>query len=138
MRCNGRIRNTILGVVLAFCLTLCGCAQYGQRDSSRQNVESQSRTEETVSTETNSAILPPVQDDTKQAEANAEMYSESEQIASEQKTDTKYVLNRNTKKFHYSDCVSVRAMSEKNKLPSNEDWDTIIARGYSPCGRCNP
>ena len=63
-----------------------------------------------------------------------ETHSESEQTV----TDTKYVLNKNTKKFHYSDCVSVRAMSEKNKLPSNEDRETIIARGYSPCGRCNP
>ena len=138
MRRGERIRNAILGVVLAFCLTLCGCAQYGQRDSGRQSVESQSRTEETVSAETKSSTLPPVQSDTKQAGTDAETYSETEEAVTDSKTDTKYVLNKNTKKFHYSDCISVRAMSEKNKLPSNEDRDTIIARGYSPCGRCNP
>ena len=138
MRCNGRVKNAILGVVLAFCLTLCGCAQYSQRDSGKQSADSQSRTEETVSTETNSATLLPVQDDTKQVGADVETRSESEPTVTDSKTDTKYMLNRNTKKFHYSDCVSVRAMSEKNKLPSNEDRDTIIARGYSPCGRCNP
>ena len=138
MKRNGRVRNAILGVVLAFCLTLCGCAQYVQRDSDRQNADSQSRTEETVSAETKSSTLPPVQDDTKQAEENAETHSESEQTVTDSKTDTKYMLNKNTKKFHYSDCVSVRAMSEKNKLPSDEDRETIIAKGYSPCGRCNP
>ena len=138
MRRNGRVRKTIIGVVLAFCLTLCGCTQYSQRDSANQSADSQSRTEEAVSTETKSAILPPAQDDTKQAGADVETRSESEQTVTDSKTDTKYVLNRNTKKFHYSDCVSVRAMSEKNKLPSNEDRETIIARGYSPCGRCNP
>ena len=138
MRRGERIRNAIIGVVLAFCLTLCGCTQYIQRDSGGQSADSQSRTEETVSTETKSATLSPVQDDTKQAGADVETRSESEQTVIDSKTDTKYVLNKNTKKFHYSDCVSVRAMSEKNKLPSNEDRDTIIARGYSPCGRCNP
>ena len=138
MKRNGRIRNTIIGVVLAFCLTLCGCTQYIQRDSGGQSADSQSRTEETVSTETKSALLPSVQDDTKQAGADAETYSETEEAVTDTKIDTKYVLNKNTKKFHYSDCVSVRAMSEKNKLPSNEDRGAIIARGYSPCGRCNP
>ena len=138
MRRGERIRNTIIGVVLAFCLTLCGCTQYIQRDSDRQSADRQSRTEETVSAETYSAPPSPVEDDTKQAGADAETYSETEEAVTDSKTDTKYVLNRNTKKFHYSDCVSVRAMSEKNKLPSNEDRETIVARGYSPCGRCNP
>ena len=138
MRHGERIKNTIIGVVLAFCLTLCGCAQYSQRDSARQRADSQSRTEETVSAEMNSATLPPVQSDTKQAGADAETYSETEEAVKDTKPDTKYMLNKNTKKFHYSDCVSVRAMSEKNKLPSDEDRETIIAKGYSPCGRCNP
>ena len=49
-----------------------------------------------------------------------------------------YVLNINTKKFHYSNCASVRDMAEKNKLGSNESREQIIARGFSPCKRCNP
>ena len=49
-----------------------------------------------------------------------------------------YILNRNTKKFHYSDCVSVAAMSDKNKEPSHDSREHILALGYSPCGKCKP
>ena len=50
----------------------------------------------------------------------------------------KYVLNTNSKKFHYPYCASVKDMKEHNKEYSNESRDEIIARGYKPCGRCNP
>ena len=36
-------------------------------------------------------------------------------------TETGYVLNANTKKFHLPSCESVRKMSEKNRSISNED-----------------
>ena len=49
-----------------------------------------------------------------------------------------YVINTNTKKFHYSYCSSVDDMSEKNKRPSNEDRGSIISQGFVPCMRCNP
>lgn len=49
-----------------------------------------------------------------------------------------YVINTNTKKFHYASCSSVDDMSEKNKRPSNEDRDSIINQGFVPCKRCNP
>lgn len=50
----------------------------------------------------------------------------------------KYILNTNTKKFHYPNCSSVDKMKEKNKLVSNDSRDTIIAQGYVPCKRCKP
>ena len=53
-------------------------------------------------------------------------------------TEYKYVLNTNTKKFHYPDCDSVDQMADKNKEFSNDSRDDIIASGYSPCKRCNP
>lgn len=53
-------------------------------------------------------------------------------------TSYTYVLNKNSKKFHYADCSSVRKMKDRNKEMSNENRDQIIARGYSPCGICNP
>ncbi len=49
-----------------------------------------------------------------------------------------YVLNRNSQKFHLPSCESVSDMSEKNKIFSDEDRDTIVAKGYDPCKRCNP
>lgn len=49
-----------------------------------------------------------------------------------------YVLNRNTKKFHYESCSSVQDMKEQNKKIVTGNRDDIINRGYEPCKRCNP
>ena len=49
-----------------------------------------------------------------------------------------YVLNTNTKKFHYPTCRSVSQMAEKNKKAVTASRDEIIADGYSPCGNCKP
>ena len=49
-----------------------------------------------------------------------------------------YILNANTKKFHYPTCSSVNDMKEKNKQEFFGTRDETIALGYSPCGRCKP
>lgn len=49
-----------------------------------------------------------------------------------------YVLNKNTKKFHYPSCSSVGDMSPKNRLDVTMSRDDIILQGYVPCKRCNP
>ena len=49
-----------------------------------------------------------------------------------------YILNTNTKKFHYPTCSSVNDMKEKNKQEFFGTRDEAIAQGYSPCGRCKP
>lgn len=51
---------------------------------------------------------------------------------------TNYILNNNTKKFHYPSCSSIKTMSEKNKGYHTGSRDELIAKGYSPCGRCHP
>ena len=51
---------------------------------------------------------------------------------------TTYVLNTNTKKFHYESCSSVRQMKEKNRQYTSMSYDEIISLGYSPCQNCNP
>ena len=51
---------------------------------------------------------------------------------------TKYVLNTNTKKFHYPSCGSASRIAAKNYAESNESRDILIAQGYSPCGNCDP
>ena len=55
-----------------------------------------------------------------------------------QQSGSTYVLNTNTKKFHYPDCSSVDSMSEKNKSVYTGTRDEVIAMGYDPCKRCNP
>ena len=51
--------------------------------------------------------------------------------------DNTYVLNTNTKKIHYENCSSVDQIKDKNKAYT-DDYDSAIAQGYKPCGRCNP
>lgn len=49
-----------------------------------------------------------------------------------------YILNTNTKKFHYPSCSSVDQMKDKNKKKVTCSRDEIIGMGYDPCKRCNP
>jgi len=53
-------------------------------------------------------------------------------------TEVKYILNKNTKKFHYPSCSSVGEMKEKNKEYFTGSRDEAISRGFVPCKRCNP
>lgn len=49
-----------------------------------------------------------------------------------------YILNTNTKKFHYPNCSAVSKMKDSNKQAVNAVRSQLIAQGYSPCGICNP
>ena len=49
-----------------------------------------------------------------------------------------YILNTNTHKFHKPGCSSVDQMKESNKQAYTGLREDVIARGYSPCGRCKP
>lgn len=53
-------------------------------------------------------------------------------------SDSDYILNTNTKKFHYPSCSSVDDMNEKNKQEYTGSREDLISKGYSPCGRCKP
>ncbi len=49
-----------------------------------------------------------------------------------------YILNANTKKFHYPSCSSVDSMAEKNKVYFSGSREEAVSKGYEPCKRCNP
>lgn len=51
---------------------------------------------------------------------------------------TDYILNTNTKKFHYSTCKSVKQMKAKNTAYYTGTRDEVIAKGYDSCGNCHP
>lgn len=51
---------------------------------------------------------------------------------------TTYVLNVNTKKFHYSDCSSAKKIKAENRGTYSGSRDELIAMGYTPCGNCDP
>lgn len=51
---------------------------------------------------------------------------------------TTYILNTNTKKFHYPSCSSVKQMKDANKETYTGSRDDVVAKGYTPCKKCNP
>lgn len=77
----------------------------------------------------------------KLSEAEVEAYRATlSEIAgiSEKETATEYILNTNTKKFHWPDCSSVKTIKDSNKQVYNGDREALIDEGYDPCKRCNP
>lgn len=77
----------------------------------------------------------------KTAEMPATMASTSEPEETEAeipgKTGT-YILNTSSKKFHDPDCPYAGKISEKNKDYYTGSREELIAKGYSPCGHCDP
>lgn len=49
-----------------------------------------------------------------------------------------YVLNTNTRKFHYPNCDSADRIKPKNRKEYNGTRKEVIEMGYEPCKRCNP
>ncbi len=62
----------------------------------------------------------------------------SDAAASPKADAVKYVLNTNTKKFHYPTCSSVGQMKQKNRRDYTGSRDDLISQGYDPCKRCKP
>ena len=50
----------------------------------------------------------------------------------------KYILNKNTHKFHKPSCSDVKKIAPKNYWEYNGTYDDVIAMGYKPCGHCHP
>ena len=53
-------------------------------------------------------------------------------------SDTIYILNTNTMKFHNEGCSSAKDIKPKNKESFNGTRTWLTDNGYSPCGICNP
>ena len=49
-----------------------------------------------------------------------------------------YILNKNTRKFHYKDCYTIDQMLQKNKVYCDDTRSNIISHNYEPCKKCNP
>ena len=52
--------------------------------------------------------------------------------------DSHYIINTNTKKFHYETCQSAKNTKEANKESFNGSREWLTDNGYSPCGICKP
>lgn len=62
----------------------------------------------------------------------------AEQDGGNAKEERDYVLNKNTKKFHYPWCSSADDIKKKNRKDFTGTREEVISQGYAPCKRCNP
>lgn len=49
-----------------------------------------------------------------------------------------YVINTDSRKFHYPSCPRAKKISDANRSEYTGTRDDLIAQGYSPCGSCDP
>ena len=54
------------------------------------------------------------------------------------KENANYILNLNSKIFHYPNCKSVAKMKEENKEYFLGTRDEALERGFKSCGNCLP
>ena len=55
-----------------------------------------------------------------------------------EETDTSYILNTNSKKFHAQDCSQGQSIKESNRQMYTGDRAKLIDQGYAPSGCCKP
>jgi len=49
-----------------------------------------------------------------------------------------YVLNKRTKKFHYSECQNTLLIYADNRENYYGPKEELLVQGYEPCGACKP
>ena len=127
-----KLCSIVLVFTMAFMLCACG-----------NDTINTALTEPTQNPETNlvSAVKnTDIQKDTEKKETPTPTAStpiQKEAVSKAEQTFT-FIANKNTKKFHYSHCYSVKRMKESNKKYLNCTRSYAISQGYTPCGHCNP
>lgn len=71
------------------------------------------------------------------AETETDMAADSSSLPS-QTTQTAFVLNNRSMKFHLPTCSAVDDISTNNREDVMSSRDKLLDEGYSPCGICNP
>ena len=133
----------VLGFILVIlmCICLVSCKDEGEEKelskvivSDKEEVESQFVIISRDMTETVSE-KEEISDKTSPSEEN-----KSEQVTenTEAPLEYDYVLNTNTRKFHYPDCGSALQTKDKNKAYHKGTREELIGMEYAPCGRCKP
>ena len=72
------------------------------------------------------------------AAASAAAVAAASSASADDRKELTYIVNTNTKKFHYPTCSSVSQIKQKNRMDTNASRDELISEGYAPCKRCNP
>ncbi len=49
-----------------------------------------------------------------------------------------YIINKSSKKFHRTDCSTIKNMKSANREKFTGSRDELLRMGYEPCKHCNP
>ena len=71
-------------------------------------------------------------------EASDSASSSASASSSNASDQQEYVLNTKNKKFHKPSCSGADSISSDNRKTFTGSRETLIDRGYAPCGQCNP
>ena len=82
--------------------------------------------------------LKPTEKPTEKPTQKPVVVESSEEEESYISSESTYILNINTYKFHYPNCSSVKRMKESNKEYYTGSREDVISRGFDPCKNCNP
>ena len=72
------------------------------------------------------------------SEASDNANSSASASSSNASDQQEYVLNTKNKKFHKPSCSGADSISSDNRKTFTGSRETLIDRGYAPCGQCNP
>lgn len=87
----------------------------------------------------NGQTLPDVKDENDNREEQAgSSTDDNSDIGNGSEDNCTYVLNVNSKKFHIPGKSCANRISDKNKEYYDGTRESLIGKGYSPCGICNP
>lgn len=60
------------------------------------------------------------------------------EVSGSEGADELYILNVSTLKFHLPTCSGAQDIKEGNRREYTGSRETLLIRGYTPCGSCNP
>lgn len=92
-------------------------------------------TEETTTTTVTTTTDEPVIETEPPTEAPTEPPTVQNDVSQSQ---SNYVVNTSTEKFHRPSCRDVDKISPENRWDYTGSKDDLTSQGYSPCGHCNP
>ena len=136
----------IFGVAVAIllCVCLASCKDEGKQDELSKVIVSEKSEIETQlvinSRDDSEATYEKVQASEKNMPSEEKKTEEAPEISEISKAPSEYdyVLNTNSRKFHYPSCSSATQTKDINKAYHKGTREELVGMGYDPCGRCKP
>ena len=137
-RWRGGVLLRVSAVLLAVMLMLSACAGGDGTMASEVTTTEPTSISMTVP-ETQAPATEPTEAPTTEPETEATEAPTTEPVTEPtEDAGQHYVLNKNTKKFHYPTCSSAADIKEKNREDYYGDREDLIEEGFEPCKRCEP